>query len=165
MERLQQLSYQVVPGPAHPFDPLSTGEIDTAVAIVRREHGNLNFNAVTLAEPRKAEMQRWLANPDKTPRPMRAADVVAIGLDGKVYDGIVDLVGGRVLQWQHTEGVQPLITMEDLQDVEDTMRRDEGVIEQCRILGIPREDMHKVHCDREFPILYATEYLDRHLTT
>lgn len=159
MERLQQLSYQVVPGPAHPFDPLSTSEIDTAVAIVRREHGNLNFNAVTLAEPRKAEMLRWLASPESTPRPVRAADVVAIGLDGKVYDGIVDLVKGEIVKWQHTEGVQPLITMEDLQEVEHVVRQDEGVIEQCGILGIPREDMHKVYCDRTS--LYTSySYLD-----
>lgn len=151
MERLQQLSYQVTPAPAHPFDPLSTHEIDTAVSIVRREHGNLHFNAVTLAEPRKAEMLRWLASPESTTRPMRAADVVAIGLDGKVYDGIVDLGAGGILKWEHTEGVQPLITMEDLQEVEHVVRLDEGVIEQCGILGIPREDMHRVYCDRECP--------------
>lgn len=147
MERLQQLTYQVIPAPAHPFDPLSTGEIETAVSIVRREHGNLHFNAVTLAEPRKAEMLRWLASPESVARPRRAADVVAIGLDGKVYDGIVDLAGGDIVRWQHTDGVQPLITMEDLQDVEHVVRQDEGVIEQCGILGIPREDMHKVYCD------------------
>lgn len=37
--------------------------------------------------------------------------------------------------------------MEDLQVVEEVMRKDEKVIEQCGILGIPRQDMHKVYCD------------------
>lgn len=37
--------------------------------------------------------------------------------------------------------------MEDLQIVEGVCRKSEAVIEQCGILGIPREDMHKVYCD------------------
>lgn len=137
--------------PPHPFDPLSTTEIDAAVAIVRNEHGNLNFNAVSLYEPRKAEMLAWLANPQAASRPMRAADIVAISTDGKVYDGVVDLGEKRIVQWKHTPGVQPLITMEDLQEVEHVVRKDRKVIEQCGILGIPEEDMHKVYCDRTLP--------------
>jgi primary-amine oxidase len=46
-----------------------------------------------------------------------------------------------------TDAVQ--ITMEDLQIVEHVCRTDPGVIEQCVISGIPKEDMHKVYCDRE----------------
>ena len=38
--------------------------------------------------------------------------------------------------------------MEDLQIVEHIVRLDPKVIEQCAISGIPREDMHKVYCDR-----------------
>lgn len=40
--------------------------------------------------------------------------------------------------------------MEDLQNVESIMRKDPKVIEQCQIIGIPKEDMHKVYCDREY---------------
>lgn len=39
--------------------------------------------------------------------------------------------------------------MEDLQIVEHICREDPKVIEQCVISGIPKEDMHKVYCDRE----------------
>lgn len=39
--------------------------------------------------------------------------------------------------------------MEDLQIVEHVVRKDPKVIEQCGIVGIPKEDMHKVYCDRE----------------
>ena len=42
--------------------------------------------------------------------------------------------------------------MEDLQVVEHIARKDPKVIEQCEIIGIPQEDMHKVYCDREFII-------------
>jgi Cu2+-containing amine oxidase len=41
------------------------------------------------------------------------------------------------------------ITMEDLQIVESIVRKDPKVIEQCGIIGIPPEDMHKVYCDRK----------------
>jgi primary-amine oxidase len=37
--------------------------------------------------------------------------------------------------------------MEELQLVEHVCRKDPGVIEQCRISGIPAEEMHKVYCD------------------
>jgi Cu2+-containing amine oxidase len=40
--------------------------------------------------------------------------------------------------------------MEDLQIVESVVRKDPKVIEQCGIIGIPPEDMHKVYCDRMF---------------
>ena len=39
--------------------------------------------------------------------------------------------------------------MEDLQIVEHVVRMDPKVVEQCGIIGIPKEDMHKVYCDRK----------------
>lgn len=38
----------------HPFHPLTGGEIRTAVDIVRKAHGELSFQAMSLLEPRKA---------------------------------------------------------------------------------------------------------------
>ncbi|KAL9106461.1 MAG: hypothetical protein Q9187_008556, partial [Circinaria calcarea] len=144
-ERLKQVAQHVTGTlpPPHPFDPLTAAEIEAAVSIVRKEHGSLYFNAVTLLEPRKAEMLPWLADPDHTNRPHRVADVVAIGKGSKVYDGLVDLEEKKILQWDSVDG----ITMEDLQVVEEIARVDPKVIEQCLISGIPKEDMHKVYCD------------------
>ncbi|KAK3076789.1 hypothetical protein LTS18_012054, partial [Coniosporium uncinatum] len=149
LERLKQVASHVTGQTAipHPFDPLSESEIEQAVSIIRKEHDNLFFNAVTLLEPRKAEMLAWVADPAHTVRPHRVADVVAIGRGSKVYDGVVDLTEGKIVQWELTDGVQPLITMEDLQIVESVVRKDEKVIEQCRLIGISQEDMHKVYCD------------------
>jgi primary-amine oxidase len=73
---------------------------------------------------------------------------VCIGRGSKVYDALVDLEEGKIVQWELTDGVQPLITMEDLQVVETVVRKDAKVIEQCGLLGIPPEDMYKVYCDR-----------------
>ena len=113
LERLQQMASHLTGQtvPHHPFDPLTTEEIATAVEIVRREYNSLHFNAVSLAEPRKADMLAWLSSPDTVPRPHRVADVVCIGRGSKVFDGLVDLTESRIVKWELTEGVQPLITM------------------------------------------------------
>lgn len=150
VERLKQVASHVTgqSRQPHPFDPLTESEIAKAVSIIRKEHaGELFFNAVTLWEPRKAQMMAWLENPNANLKPHRCADVVAIGRGSKVYDGVVDLEEGKVLKWAITPDVQPLITMEDLQIVEKIVRKDPKVIEQCRLIGIPPEEMHKVYCD------------------
>jgi primary-amine oxidase len=149
LERVKQLAQQVTNtiSPPHQFDPLTASEIEVAVSVLRKQHGKLYYNAVTLLEPPKAQMLNWLADPDHTQRPSRIADIVAIGTDGKVYDGHVDLTEHKVIKWECTPDVQPLITMEDLQIVEHVVRKDPGVIEQCGLIGIPPEDMHKVYCD------------------
>ncbi|KAK1755512.1 copper amine oxidase [Echria macrotheca] len=132
----------------HPFDPLTLDEIQTAISVVKKAHGdNVFFNVVSLQEPRKAEMTAWLANPDTAPRPKRVADVVVIAPGNKVYDGLVDIADAKIVGWKLLDGEQPIITMEELQLVEHIVRKDPAVIEQCRISGIPAEDMHKVYCD------------------
>jgi len=110
-DRLKQAAAHVtgLGRPPHPFDPLSEAEIEQAVSIVRKEHSGLFFNAITLWEPRKAEMMAWVKDPKTIPRPHRVADVVAIGKGSKVYDGIVDLTEGKLVSWEYTPGVQPLV--------------------------------------------------------
>ena len=54
------------------------------------------------------------------------------------------------------------ITMEDLKVVEGVCRKDPKVIEQCGIIGIPPEDMHKVYCDRkQLPSILAS-FMESH---
>ncbi|KAJ3566516.1 hypothetical protein NPX13_g7100 [Xylaria arbuscula] len=130
----------------HPLDPLSQAEIQSTIDIVKKAHGELFFNVVSLHEPRKAEMSRWLENPS-APQPARIADVVVIAPGGKVYDGLVDLASGTITKWELLDGLQPIITMEELTAVEHVCRKDPKVIEQCGISGIAREDMDKVYCD------------------
>ena len=146
LERVKQLAHQVsnTLAPAHPFDPLSSLEIEAAVSLLRAQYGKLYYNAVTLLEPPKTRMMKWLADPEHTPRPHRVADIVVITTEGKVFDGHVDLTESKVIKWVETPGVQPLITMEDLQIVEHVVRKDPGVIEQCGLIGIPPSEMHKV---------------------
>lgn len=114
LDRLKQAASHItgIASPPHPFDPLSEAEIKQAVAIVRKEHSDVFFNAITLWEPRKAEMMKWLKDPDHTPRPHRVADVVCIGRGSKVYDGQVDLNESKIVSWALTDNVQPLVSPE-----------------------------------------------------
>jgi primary-amine oxidase len=77
----------------------------------------------------------------------RIADVIASGKGNKTYDVLIDIREKTIIRWDEPKGVYPGITMEDLMVVEEIMRKDAKVIEQCGILGIPAEDMHKVYCD------------------
>jgi primary-amine oxidase len=111
LDRLKQVTQHVtgtLPAP-HPFDPLSSSEIEAAVAIISKEHEGLYYNTVTLHEPRKAQMLSWLADPSHTNKPHRVADVVAIAKGGKVYEGLVDLEEKKTVKWESIEGVQPLV--------------------------------------------------------
>lgn len=96
-------------GAPHPFDPLTGDEIAKAVDLVKKTHGEQFFQAVTLLEPRKSEMVKWLENQASAPRPHRVADVTTIAPGGKVYDGLVDLETGKITSWEQLEGVQPIV--------------------------------------------------------
>ncbi len=111
LDRLKSVAQHVSGScpPPHPFDPLSNAEIESAVRLISQAHGKVHFNAVTLREPRKQQMLKWLENPATTPTPSRVADVVAIAPGGKVYDGLVDLNEGKIVKWESLKGVQPLV--------------------------------------------------------
>lgn len=97
----------------HPLDPLVLEEIQSAIGIVKKAHGDeVFFNVVSLHEPRKAEMTKWLADSVNVPRPARIADVVVIAPGGKVYDGLVDLAAGKITKWELLEGLQPIVSVD-----------------------------------------------------
>lgn len=131
----------------HPFDPLDASEIELAISVIRKEHGFVFFNTITLQEPRKQQMVRWLADPSAALLPPRVADVVVVNQEGTVYDGLVDLGRRAIVKWEQVEDAQPIVLAEEMINVEHLLRKDPRVIEQCGILGIPPQDMHKVYCD------------------
>ncbi|KAK7204349.1 copper amine oxidase [Myxozyma melibiosi] len=154
LERLSQISSHTrataAPVAAHPLDPLSGEEMKAAAAIVKAAYPDkrLSFNVLSLADPKKAEFLVWDADRANAPKPAREVDVVALeaGVSG-VWEGLVDLTAGKIVEWTKVDGVQPILTFEDLAKVETVIRKDPKVIEQCVISGIPESDMHKVYCD------------------
>lgn len=99
----------LTPTAPYPLDPLSSAEIQAAIAIVKEQHGKCFFNVVSLHEPRKADLLAWLKDPTEDLRPARVADVVVIFKGGKVYDGLVDLGGPTITKWELLDGVQPIV--------------------------------------------------------
>lgn len=96
--------------PPHPLDPLSASEIAVAIEVVKKNHGDCFFNVVSLHEPRKTDMLKWLDSPTEPLRPARVADIVVIKKGGKVYDGLVDLSGPTITKWELLEGAQPIVS-------------------------------------------------------
>ena len=94
---------------SHPLDPLTTSEIEAAVDVIRKEHGNLFFNTVTVQEPRKADMLAWLGDPAKAAKPTRVADVIALAKGGKLFEGLVNLDHGKQITWNAVDGEQPVV--------------------------------------------------------
>lgn len=94
----------------YPLDPLTLEEIETVITAVKKVHGDLFFNVVSMHEPRKAEMTAWLADPETAPRPTRVADVVVIAPGGKVYDGLVDVKTATITYWELLDGLQPIVS-------------------------------------------------------
>lgn len=94
---------------SHPLDPLSSAEIRTAISIVREANQDVNFNVVSLQEPRKAAMTKWLESRSPTTKPPRIADVTTISPGGKVGDGLVDISSGKIVKWEWVDGMQPIV--------------------------------------------------------
>lgn len=94
----------------HPFDPLTRSEIEKAISIVSKTHGDVIFNVVSLLEPRKAEMTKWLEAPTTAPIPSRVADVVVITPGEKIYDILVDLQEGTITKCELLDGLQPIVS-------------------------------------------------------
>lgn len=94
----------------HPLDPLTSAEIQAAVALVRAAHDKVHFNIVSLHEPRKAEMSKWLQGRSPSLTPRRMADVCVIAPGGKVGDIIVDLQSKKIVSCGWVDGVQPIVS-------------------------------------------------------
>ena len=132
----------------HPLDPLLPSEISL---VARTVNGSLkgdkvSFNTITLLEPSKEALKNHLFG--RGPKPVRKAEAIVIGIGtGQISEVIVSIEYGRgkVERWKDVSGVQPTITLEDLTATEEIVRKDAGVIEQCKISGVT--EMDRVYCD------------------
>jgi len=131
----------------HPLDPLLPSEISQVAKIVTawlKDDKKVSFNTITLLEPPKAALQKYLFA--RGAKPPRKAEAIVIGVGtGQISEVIVSLETGKVEGWKDVSGVQPTITLEDLVATEEIVRKDPGVIEQCKLSGVT--DMSKVYCD------------------
>lgn len=133
----------------HPLDPLLPSEISLVARTINaslKGDKKVSFNTITLFEPPKEVLQKYVFG--KGPKPPRKAEAIVIGIgSGQISEVIVSIESGKgkVEGWKDVNGVQPTITLEDLTATEEIVRKDAGVIEQCKISGVT--DMSKVYCD------------------
>ncbi|GAA5853327.1 hypothetical protein JCM8547_000285 [Rhodosporidiobolus lusitaniae] len=150
--------------PYHPHDPLTATEISLASGLFKTEFTkrgvrSLKSCVVTLIEPPKAEVIAYLGLPvgptDFTPnrsgvRPARRAEAHLIDvLTGTVYVAscTYPVGGGRPTLdtvEQQPDGVQPAITMEELDESEQVVRNDPEVIRLCAEVGVSAD---QILCD------------------
>jgi primary-amine oxidase len=99
----------------HPLEPLSTNEICAAVDALLKESKvstNTLFPIVALREPPKEQVLAWQQG-QACPR---QASVTTYELAShRTHEAVVDLDQGRVAQWRHLPGVEPLQTEAELE--------------------------------------------------
>jgi primary-amine oxidase len=135
----------------HPLDPLTTEEVIQTATLVRQDKADTDFifNTITLREPAKEVMLAYLGWDKETPKPEsieRESFVIIIERpSGHVYEAIVSLTDNKIKTWLHMKDVQPILTLDDMAEVEALVGKDPRVAAECAELGIT--DMSKVYCD------------------
>lgn len=136
---------------AHPLDQLSGDEIIQVATITRQAKASVDFvfNTITLKEPKKDMMLSYLGWDKSKPRVTsieREALVIALEKKTmKCYEGLVSLTNNCLKTWKYIPDVQPILTMDEMFEVEELVIKDENVRRECLELGIT--DMSQVFSD------------------
>jgi primary-amine oxidase len=127
--------------PSHPLDPLTSAEIRSAVAILRREQRtgpHWRIGSVALAEPPKAELLSWREGGPVD----RRADVVCWDpADPTAFKATVALGPGRVENWQACPGAQPSLTPDEWRECDEALRHHPQVMAALARRGITDPDL------------------------
>jgi primary-amine oxidase len=114
------------PGPDHPLDPLTAGEIRQAAAILRRDRGvggSWRFASIELKEPAK-EVLPALEAGQQAGRPA-AREAIVVGwdrADGQAYRAVVSLTTDEVTRWEHLPGQHPNMTVDEWHECDEMLR-------------------------------------------
>jgi primary-amine oxidase len=98
----------------HPLDPLTTAEIRAAVQVVNGDarFAGAAFPSVAVQDPAKADVLAWQSGQP----PARRAMVQALTA-GSFYEVLVDLPGQRIVSAMERRGVEPSITLSEIERV------------------------------------------------
>jgi primary-amine oxidase len=146
------VSSSLAQAPRHPLDALSAQEFWTVYEVMHasgRVDSLTRFFGVNLREPPKAEVLRWRAG-----QPFRREALAVVRNDGHTYEAVVDLRGSRLLSWQHIEGVQPFISDEEYEMVDELTKEHPEFRAALQRRGIT--DLNTVHCGPTSPGYFGT---------
>lgn len=142
----------------HPLEPLTSAEIERAAELIK-SHPNFAagslFPSLWLHEPEKNTVLSYKGGGG----PRHAFAVVFDRAKSRTYEVVVELRSGEVRQWKHVKGVQPPISVEELNVVPGIVRADTRWQEAMRARGIT--DFESVMVDPWAPgTLYPRESAD-----
>ena len=132
----------------HPLDPLSAGELERAIAALRRESDldeNVRLISLDLLEPDKAELREW--HEHGTPPAREAMAVLVNARDGSAGECLVDLDRDVVIDRRALHGLQPAISMDEYVAAAATLRADEGYRAALARRGIEGDQVAMVHIE------------------
>lgn len=127
----------------HPLNPLSADEIKAAVDAIKASphyQGNYRFTEISLHEPAKDQVWKFVytGNPVTDPR---EANVVV--LDGKhVIESTVDLKTRQVLSWKPVVGAHGMVLLDDFTAVQSIIEGSDEYAQALKSRGI--NDVKKV---------------------
>lgn len=122
--------------PTHPLEPLSTSEIGQVSAILRRDlslGSTSRFVFIETFDPPKADVVAWQPGDDWD---RQGFALIRETAEHKTYEAVVSLSGDRVVSYEHIEGVQPPITVEEFDLSEDLVRKDPRWQAAMRLRGV-----------------------------
>lgn len=126
---------------SHPLDPLTPDEIEAAYETLTDEYdiGDESLCIkIELAEPPKDAREAYANGDDRPER--RARIVVRNSTDRKTIEAVVSLDERSVTSWEHIEGVQPSIAIEEFLACEATVKEHEDWREALRRRGVENPD-------------------------
>jgi primary-amine oxidase len=139
---------------AHPLDPLSAEEIETAVAVLRAAgdvDSDTRFSLITLDEPEKPAVLAW-----RPGQPYARKAFVIARRDRTTYEAVVDLVARKVERGEAIPGVQPAISLDELAEAQRITLTDPGWQTAMRKRGYSHFSRDKVFC-APMAVGYATD--------
>ncbi len=130
---------------AHPLDPLSNSELETAVAALKSSRelsDDVFFPLLALHEPDKNEVAAFVPG---TEIRRRAAAVVMDRKANKTYQAVVDLTSRSVESWKEVPGAHPAVLLDEYGTVGAIVRLDPQWQAAMRRRGIT--DFNQVYLD------------------
>jgi primary-amine oxidase len=124
-------------GPPHPLDPLSGGELASAVEILRTAHNlgdSWRFVSAVLLEPDKELARHWVPG---QPHPRRALVVLLDTAERAGFEAVVDLAAASVERFTRLpDGVQPAVMLDEFGECEEAVKRSDLFREALHKRGV-----------------------------
>ncbi|GGN22050.1 primary-amine oxidase [Halarchaeum nitratireducens] len=126
----------------HPVDPLTRSEIEAARDILESERdidSATRYVKIVLDEPSKDALRDYEKNGTVPSR--KAFVILRDPIEKATYEAYISLTDGELTSWEHIEGVQPSITLEEFDRCEETVKANEEWRQAVAKRGVENFDL------------------------